>query len=123
MRLMVGISLLVGALVVGLVIYTATVERQKEYGVLKAVGARNRTLYVVVATQAVITAGLGSALGVGLAYGASWIIVALRPEFLVAIEPRAVGWALLMGIVMALLGAILPVRTISKLAPAEVFRG
>jgi len=123
LRLMVGISLLVGALVVGLVIYTATVERQKEYGVLKAVGARNRTLYVVVATQAVITAGLGSALGVGLAYGASWIIVALRPEFLVAIEPRAVGWALLMGIVMALLGAILPVRTISKLAPAEVFRG
>ena len=94
-----------------------------EYGVLKAVGTRNRTLYVVVATQAVITAGLGSALGIGLAYGASWIIVALRPEFLVAIEPQAVGWALLMGIVMALLGAILPARTISKLAPAEVFRG
>jgi len=123
LRLMVGISLLVGALVVGLVIYTATVERQKEYGVLKAVGTRNRTLYVVVATQALITTGLGSALGVGLAYGASWIIVALRPEFLVAIEPQAVGWALLMGLIMALLGAILPVRTISKLAPAEVFRG
>jgi putative ABC transport system permease protein len=122
LRLMVGISLLVGALVVGLVIYTATVERQKEYGVLKAVGTRNRMLYGVVATQALITAGLGSALGVGLAYVASWIIVALRPEFLVAIEPKAVGWALLMGMAMALLGAILPVRTIAKLAPAEVFR-
>jgi ABC-type antimicrobial peptide transport system permease subunit len=33
-----------------------------------------------------------------------------------------VGWALLLGMVMALLGAILPVRTIAKLAPAEVFR-
>ena len=122
LRLMVGISLLVGALVVGLVIYTATVERQKEYGVLKAVGARNRSLFRVVITQALITAGLGSALGVGLAYGASWIIAVLRPEFLVAIEPDAVGWALLVGFVMALLGAILPVRTIAKLAPAEVFR-
>ena len=122
LRLMVAIALLVGALVVGLVIYTATVERQKEYGVLKAVGARNQTLYRVVTTQALIAAGLGSVLGVGLAYGASWIIVVLRPEFLVAIEPEAVGWALLMGIVMALLGAILPVRTIAKLAPAEVFR-
>ena len=122
LRLMVGISLLVGALVVGLVIYTATVERQKEYGVLKAVGARNRMLYQVVTIQALIAAGLGSALGVGLAYGASWIIVALRPEFLVAIEPVAVGWALLMGLIMALLGAILPVRTIAKLAPADVFR-
>jgi putative ABC transport system permease protein len=122
LRLMVGIALLVGALVVGLVIYTATVERQKEYGVLKAVGARNRTLYRVVTVQALIAAGLGSAFGVGLAYGASWIIVALRPEFLVAIEPQAVGWVLLMGMVMALLGAILPVRTIAKLAPADVFR-
>jgi putative ABC transport system permease protein len=122
LRLMVGISLLVGALVVGLVIYTATVERQKEYGVLKAVGARNQMLYRVVTTQALIAASLGSALGVGLAYGASWIIAVLRPEFLVAIEPKAVGWALLMGMVMALLGAILPVRTIAKLAPAEVFR-
>lgn len=122
LRLMVAIALLVGALVVGLVIYTATVERQKEYGVLKAVGARNLTLYRVVTTQALIAAGLGSALGVGLAYGASWIIMALRPEFLVAIEPQAVGLAFLMGIVMALLGAILPVRTIAKLAPAEVFR-
>ena len=122
LRLMVTIAVLVGALVVGLVIYTATVERQKEYGVLKAVGARNRTLYGVVTTQALITAGLGSALGVGLAYGASWIIVTLRPEFLVAIKAEAVGWALLMGLVMALLGAILPARTIAKLAPAEVFR-
>jgi putative ABC transport system permease protein len=122
LRLMVGISLLVGALVVGLVIYTATVERQKEYGVLKAVGAHNRMLYRVVTTQALIAASLGSALGVGLAYGASRIIAVLRPEFLVAIEPKAVGWALLMGMVMALLGAILPVRTIAKLAPAEVFR-
>ena len=122
LRLMVGISLLVGALVVGLVIYTATVERQKEYGVLKAVGARNRMLYRVVTTQALIAASLGSALGMGLTYGASWIIAVLRPEFLVAIEPKAVGWALLMGMAMALLGAILPVRTIAKLAPAEVFR-
>ena len=73
-------------------------------------------------TQTLRDGTLGSALGVGLAYGASWIIGVLRPEFLVAIEPKAVGWALLMGMVMALLGAILPVRTIAKLAPAEVFR-
>src|SRR5215208_4507483 len=86
------------------------------------VGARNRMLYRVVTTQALIAASLGSALGVGFAYGASWIIAVLRPEFLAAIEPKAVGWALLMGMVMALLGAILPVRTIAKLAPAEVFR-
>lgn len=122
LRLMVGISLLVGAMVVGLVIYTATVEKQKEYGLLKAVGARNRVLYRVVTTQALIAAGLGSVLGVGLAYAAARVIVSLRPEFLVAIEPRAVGWAFVLGLIMALLGALLPAHTVAKLAPAEVFR-
>src|SRR6266567_7289888 len=53
LRLMVIIALLVGVLVVGLIIYTATIERQREYGVLKAIGARNSMLYRVVTTQAV----------------------------------------------------------------------
>lgn len=44
LQLMTGIAFLVRTLVVGLVIYTATVERQREYGVLKAIGARNGTL-------------------------------------------------------------------------------
>ena len=122
LRLVVGIAVLVGALVVGLVLYTATIERQREYGVLKAVGARNRMLYRVVTIQALITAGAGSILGAGLAYGAAWLIMALRPQFLVAIEPLAVGWALLIGLVMAMLGALLPARTVARLAPAEVFR-
>lgn len=122
LRLMVGIALLVGALVVGLVIYTATVERQREYGVLKAVGAKNGVLYKVVTAQALIAAGAGSVLGVGLAYGAARLIVALRPQFLVVIEPRAVGWALLIGLLMAILGALFPAHAIARLAPAEVFR-
>ena len=54
LQLMVAIASLVGTLVVGLVIYTATVERQREYGVLKAVGARNGMLYRVVTLQALI---------------------------------------------------------------------
>ena len=122
LRLMVGIAVLVGALVVGLVTYTATVERRKEYGVLKAIGARNRVLYRAVSTQAFIAAGLGSAVGVGLAYGAARLIMVLRPQFFVVIEAQAVGWALLIGLIMALVGALFPARAVARLAPAEVFR-
>lgn len=74
LRLMSTIASLVGVLVVGLVIYTATVERRKEYGALKAIGAKNRMLYGVVTVQALVAAGLGSALGVGLAFGAARLI-------------------------------------------------
>lgn len=122
LRLMAAISYFVGVLVVGLVIYTATVERQREYGVLKAIGAGNRMLYGVVTVQALAAAGLGSALGIGLAFGAARLIGAVRPQFLVVIGPADIAWALLAGILMALLAALVPVRTVARLAPAEVFR-
>lgn len=121
-RLMVGIAFLVGTLVVGLVIYTATVERRREYGALKAIGARNRTLYKVVVTQALIAAVAGSILGTGLALGGASLVMLLRPQFLIVLEPEAVAQALSAGLLMALLSALVPARSMAVLAPAEVFR-
>ncbi len=122
LSLMAGIASLVGTLVVGLVIYTATLERRREYGVLKAVGARNRVLYRMVATQALAAALTGSALGVGAALGAAALIMALRPQFLITIEPTSALLALAIGVGMALAGALFPARMLARLAPAEVFR-
>jgi putative ABC transport system permease protein len=120
--LMVGIAFVVGVLVVGLVIYTATVERRREYGALKAIGMRNRTLYRLVTTQALIAALAGGLLGVALAAGIGALLVAWRPQFPVAIEPAAVGAAIVASLAMALLAALAPGRAIARLAPAEVFR-
>ena len=121
-QLMAAIAFLVGALVVGLVIYTATVERQREYGVLKAIGARNELLYRVVTLQALIAAGAGSVLGVAFAYGAAELIMALRPQFSIVYEPGLIAQSLIAGIAMALVAALVPARIVARLAPAEVFR-
>lgn len=121
-QLMVAIAFLVGTLIVGLVIYTATVERQREYGVLKAIGAKNGMLYRVVAMQALIAAGVGSILGVAATYGAAQFIMSIYPQFLILLEPRAVIQSFVIGLGMALLAALFPARVIARLAPAEVFR-
>jgi len=121
-RLMTGIAFLVGALVVGLVIYTATVERQREFGALKALGAPNRLLYLVVLAQALLAALLGTAIGTGLAQAASAVIMAVRPQFLVVLEADMTGRAAVIGLAMALVAALLPARVVAQLAPAEVFR-
>jgi putative ABC transport system permease protein len=120
--LMVAIAFVVGVLVVGLVIYTATVERRREYGALKAIGMRNRTLYRLVTSQALISALAGGLLGVALAYLIGALLVAWRPQFPVAIEPGAVAAAIVASLAMALLAALAPARAIGRLAPAEVFR-
>lgn len=122
LKLMVGIAFLVGTMIVGLVIYTITVERQREYGVIKAIGAANRVLYRIVLTQALAAALIGALTGVLLAYGVSQWIMAARPQFLIVFDPFDVGWALLAGLGMALAAALFPARMIAELAPAEVFR-
>lgn len=121
--LMVAIAFVVGVLVVGLVIYTATIERRREYGALKAIGARNRTLYRVVTTQAFIAATAGAVGGVALGYGAGAALMAWRPQFRVEIEPAAVGVILVASLAMAVLAALIPARAVARLEPAEVFRG
>ena len=53
------LKLMVGTMIVGLIMYTATVERRREDGVLKAIGAKNRFLYRVVLTQALLASIAG----------------------------------------------------------------
>jgi putative ABC transport system permease protein len=120
--LMVAAAFIVGALVVGMVIYTATNERRGEYGILKAIGARNGALYRVVASQAVVAASVGSILGVAFAFAMGSLVMNVKPQFLVAIEPPAIAVTLAAGLVMALAGALVPARAVAGLAPAEVFR-
>jgi ABC-type transport system, involved in lipoprotein release, permease component len=120
--LMVAIAFVVGVLVVGLVIYTATVERRREYGAVKAIGARNRVLYRVVTTQALLAAVAGAAAGVALAFVGGTALMAWRPQFLIAIDPAAVVVVLASSLVMALLAALLPAHSLGRLEPAEVFR-
>ena len=122
LKLMVAISFLVGSMIVGLIIYTATVERQREYGVIKAIGAKNRFLYQIVLTQALFASITGAALGILLANGAAQWIMSSRPQFLIIFDPADSVQAFLAGLGMALIAAIFPTRIVANLAPAEIFR-
>lgn len=119
---MIAAAFIVGALVVAMVIYTATTERRGEYGILKALGARDRVLYQVVALQALVAAGLGAGVGVGFAFAMGRLVRGVKPQFAVAIEPSAIVLTLGAGVVMALLGALFPARAVASMEPAEVFR-
>lgn len=121
--LMVAIAFVVGVLVVGIVIYAATLERRREYGVLKAVGARDLILYRVVLAQACMAAMAGSVAGITLALAGSALLMAWRPQFRVELEPSVMGLVLVASLVMALLAALIPAREVARLEPAQVFRG
>ncbi len=122
LRFMVIIAFLIGTMLVGLTIYTATVERAKEYGVLKAIGARNWKLYQVVFGQALISSIVGFFLGILFSAGATKAINSFAPQFFIFIEWTYIMQVLLVSVLISILASYVPVRTVARIDPAIVFR-
>jgi len=105
----IGLGVLVGFLVVFLSMYTAVLERTREIGVLKALGASPGLILNIVLRETALLAVAGSILGIALAYGTRALISSLMPGTLI----QAVvydWWAIAAGIALvgALLGAVYP---------------
>lgn len=117
------VGLLIGLAVMALTVYTATLARRKEYGVLKALGARSGQLYRAVLWQAAISV----VLGFGLAVGATLLLATGLPRLEPNLALELTGQSLLKVSAAALLiagvAALLPIRQITALDPAQVFRG
>ena len=104
-----ALSVVVGFLVVFLSMYTAVVERTREIGILKALGAKPRTIIDILVREALLLAVLGFAIGIGLAFAAKALITAVRPASLQIVSvPDWWPNAALIAIAGALLGAIYP---------------
>lgn len=105
----IGLGVLVGFLVVFLSMYTAVLERTREIGVLKALGASPGYVLNVLLRETTLLAVAGSVLGILLSYVTRFAIHTLVPATLVqAIAPD--WWPIAAGIALvgALLGAVYP---------------
>ncbi|MFV1948813.1 MAG: ABC transporter permease [Anaerolineales bacterium] len=116
------VSYVVGLLVIGLTIYTATLERAREYGMLKAIGANFSSLVEVVFVQAYISSGLGFITGVGLAYIVANLVSRLMPEMLILIRPEDILQQIPILIGITALAALLPLGRVARLDPMVVFK-
>lgn len=123
LSLMLLIAFAAGTLIIALTVYSAIVERVREYGIAKAMGARRRRLFRIVLGQTLILAALGTAAGYLLFRGASWLVATLRPQMWVRQSFGAVGGAIVAAALMAVLAAVIPTRRIARLDPASVYRG
>jgi len=116
------VAYVVSLLVIGLTIYTATLEHSREYGVLKAIGARNSQLVSVVFVQAFVAAGLGYLVGVGLAYGIAAIVGYWFPDILILIQPSQLLREVPVLVFITAVAALLPVGRLARLDPLVSFR-
>ncbi|MGH3329767.1 MAG: FtsX-like permease family protein, partial [Nocardioidaceae bacterium] len=104
-------------------------QRRREVALLRSVGATRRQVLGGIVSEAfvigLVSAGLGLLAGVGLASGIRKAMNLFGfdvPTTTAAVEPRTVAAALLVGVVVTVLAAVVPAWGATRVAPVEALR-
>jgi putative ABC transport system permease protein len=105
----IGVAVIVGFIVVFMAMYTAVLERTREIGILKAVGASSTLILNLLVRETLLLSVLGTIAGILLTYGTQWIMQHVVPSSLTQ-ETVYAWWPIAGGIAIvgSLLGVIVP---------------
>lgn len=105
----VTLSVLFGFLVVFLAMYTAILERTREIGILKALGAGQSYVLGILLRETLLLAIIGSIIGIAMSYGTRWLIATFIPASMTQAIVYS-WWPIASGITLggALLGVLYP---------------
>jgi putative ABC transport system permease protein len=123
LNLMNASGLLIGLAVAALTLYTGVFSKRREFGVLKAIGAKNRHLYAVVIAQAFLSLTLGAGLALGLVWLMGLVLPRFVPGFHLALTPASILRVWLASLLIGIVAALAPAWQVARLDPARVFRG
>ena len=123
-----AVVMVVVVLGIASVLVVSVVQKRREIGILRAMGATQGQVLRIFLLQGAIVGAVGSVLGVLLAVGLIWVFAALvrgsdgLPLFVITLSPglalEVAGIATLCGV----LAAVAPARRAAKLDPAQAIR-
>lgn len=123
LRIMNFIAFLIGLAALGLTVYTATLSKIREYGILKALGSKNRKLYLAVFEQGLISVAIGFVIAIILAFVMILGLKIAGSNILLIVEFPSILKVIIGASIISILAASIPILRISGVTPAEVFRG
>ena len=122
LRLMSTIGLVIALAVIALGLMTATLNRLRDFAVLKALGARTPRLASAVAMQVLLTVVLASTVATTVALALAWLLPLAAPTVQISITAPAVAQTTMTALVVGLIAALWPLRRIAALDAATAFR-
>ena len=124
----VAISLVVSSIMIGVITYISVLERRKEIGILRAMGASKRNVADVFNAETMITGFLAGLFGVGISLFLLIPINSLIHKLAESTDvSAAMPWAaavilVLLSVVLTLIGGLIPSKTASRQDPVTALR-
>lgn len=121
-----AISLLVSAIMILVVLNISVVERTKEIGVMKALGARRKDIRRIFVSEAFLIGLASGLIGVGvtyiLAFGLNAFSIATFDVTIVKVTASYAFSGILISVLISMIASFLPANKASKLDPVESLR-
>jgi ABC-type antimicrobial peptide transport system permease subunit len=124
----VAISLVVSSIMIGVITYISVLERNKEIGILRAIGASKRNISQVFNAETFIIGALAGVFGIVFTWlrliPANQLIHPLTGQTGInaVLPPSAAGILILLSIVLTLIGGIIPSRKAARSDPVTALR-
>ena len=118
-RIVVVISMIIGFLVIFQSMYTAVMERTREIGILKSLGASKIYIVNVVLRETLLLAMVGIALGTSVSFVVRYIVLIELPTQRLFWSGEWVARATAIALTGALLGALYPAYKAAQKDPIE----
>ncbi|MCD8325083.1 MAG: ATP-binding cassette domain-containing protein [Clostridiales bacterium] len=124
----VSISLIVSSIMIGIITYISVLERTREIGILRAIGASKRNIAQIFNSETFIVGLCAGLLGVGIALLLLFPINMVVHNFVQADDARAylpMSYCIMLvilSVVLTLIGGLIPSRKASKMDPVTALR-
>jgi putative ABC transport system permease protein len=123
----VSISLVVSSIMIGIITYISVLERTKEIGILRSIGARKRDISRVFNAETLIIGGFAGALGVGIAAILNWPVNLIINSYVdvgtISVLPwYAVFILIAISMALTLIAGLIPSRIAANKDPVIALR-
>jgi putative ABC transport system permease protein len=125
-----AVSLLVGAVGIANTMFTSVLEKTKEIGIMKSIGAKNSDIMMIFLLNSAIVGLVGGLLGICIGTGISSLLPLLgmrmmgmgREGMTTVVTPMLLIYALLISIGIGMAAGVIPAYRASKLKPVDALR-
>jgi putative ABC transport system permease protein len=119
--LLVGVSLVVGGIVIMNIMLMAVAERTREIGIRKSLGARRRDILAQFLVEAATLSTTGAALGILAGLALARLVKAISP-LPMGVSPLSIVIGVLLGVGVGVIAGVYPASRAAKLDPVAALR-